>query len=57
MIGVRKKAICMMLPTIGGMSRKRAQNAPSSRQEAMPSTIQTKIAGTTIKATGPGQVS
>ena len=55
--GVRKKAICMTLPTIGPMSRNLAQNAPSSRQIASASTIHTAIPGSDSKRVQPGHIS
>ena len=56
MIGLMKKASCMMLPTMGGMSRKREQNAPSSTITAIASTAQSSRAGSTTIATGPGHI-
>ena len=56
MIGVRKNAICMTLATIGGISRNRAQNVPSSRQAAIESISQSSNPGKLPSAVAPGHI-
>ena len=55
-MGVRQKAICTTLATIGGMSRKRVPNAPSIRLIAIASTPQSATAGSRLKQARLGVV-
>ncbi len=55
MIGVTKNAICVMLATIGGMSRNRAPTAPSNTQMASESTNHSAIPGRHSSAIAPGE--
>ncbi len=52
-----KNAICITLPTIGGMSRKRAQNAPSSRRRASRRPARAGRPGPPAQAVRPGHAS
>ena len=54
MIGLMKKAICITLAMIGGMSRNRAQSGPSSRHTARPSTTHINTPGSAASETHPG---
>jgi DNA-binding protein H-NS len=51
-----KKASCMMLATIGAMSRKRAQSMPRKRVAAKASSAKRARPGSARTASGPGRL-